>query len=86
MLDATRRMGLAIRITDLPRWMAVPSTLTAYLDGGTYTYSKRRWAIQMALTRPESIGAGLAWNQAPAGLAWNQTAPLTWAITSSLTA
>lgn len=86
MLDATRRMGLAIRITDLPRWMAVPSTLTAYLDGGTYTYSKRRWAIQMALTRPESIGAGLAWNQAPAGLAWNQAAPLTWAITSSLTA
>lgn len=86
MLDATRRMGLAIRITDLPRWMAVPSTLTAYLDGGTYTYSRKRWSIQMALTRPEAIGAGLAWNQTPAGLAWNQTAPLTWAITSSLTA
>lgn len=86
MLDATRRMGLAIRITDLPRWMAVPSTLTAYLDGGTYTYSRKRWSIQMALTRPEAIGAGLAWNQTPTGLAWNQTAPLTWAITSSLTA
>lgn len=86
MLDATRRMGLAIRITDLPRWMAVPSTLTAYLDGGTYTYSKKRWSIQMALTRPEAIGTGLAWNQTPPGLAWNQTPPLTWAITSSLTA
>ena len=86
MLDATRRMGLAIRITDLPRWMAVPSTLTAYLDGGTYTYSRKRWSIQMALTRPEALGAGLSWNQTPAGLSWNQTAPLTWAITSSLTA
>lgn len=86
MLDATRRMGLAIRITDLPRWMAVPSTLTAYLDGGTYTYSKRRWSIQMALTRPEAIGAGLAWNQTPPGLSWNKSAPLTWAITSSLSA
>lgn len=86
MLDATRRMGLPIRLTDLPRWMAVPSALTAYLDGATYTYKKGRWTMNLCLTRSETTGQGLTWQQLPAALKWNQTAPLTWAITSSLTA
>lgn len=86
MLDATRRMGLPIRITDLPRWMAVPASLTAYLDGATYTYKKGRWTMNLCLTRSETTGQGLTWQQLPAALKWNQTAPLTWAITSSLTA
>lgn len=86
MLDATRRMGLPIRLTDLPKWMAVPSALTAYLDGGTYTFKNGRWLLQLGLTRTETTGQGLTWQQLPAALKWNQSQPLTWAITSSLTA
>lgn len=86
MLDATRRMGLPIRLTNLPRWMAVPASLTAYLDGATYTYKKGRWVMNLCLTRSETTGQGLTWQQVPAALKWNQSQPLTWAITSSLTA
>lgn len=86
MLDATRRMGLPIRLTELPRWMATPSTLTAYLDGGTYTFKNGRWILQLGLTRSETTGQGLTWQQLPAPLKWNQSHPLTWALTSSLTA
>ena len=86
MLDATRRMGLPIRLTELPRWMAVPSSLTAYLDGGTYTFKNGRWILQLGLTRSETTGQGLTWQQLPAPLKWNQSHPLTWALTSSLTA
>lgn len=86
MLDATRRMGLPIRLTELPRWMAVPAALTAYLDGATYTYKKGRWVMNLCLTRSETTGQGLTWQQLPAALKWNQSQPLTWAITSSLTA
>lgn len=84
LLDATRRLGLMLSITDLPEWY--PSrTMTTFIDGGRYTYEKQRWSLELNATTTAATGRGLTWNQLPPGLTWNQTSPLTWAHTSSLT-
>lgn len=84
LLDATRRLGLMLSITDLPAWY--PSrTMTTFIDGGRYTYEKQRWSLELNATTTAATGRGLTWNQLPPGLTWNQTSPLTWARTSSLT-
>ena len=85
LLDSTRRMGANIRLTDLPPWFPAAPSLNAYLDGGTYTYTRGRWILTLTLTNNYSAaGSGLRWNQLPPDLSWNTTNTLTWAQTSSL--
>jgi hypothetical protein len=84
LLDATRRLGLMLSITELPEWYPA-RTITAFIDGGRYTYEKQRWRLELNTTTTAATGRGLTWNQLPPGLTWNQTLPLTWAHTSSLT-
>ena len=84
LLDATRRLGLMLSVTDLPEWYPA-RTITTFIDGGRYTYEKQRWSLELNATTTVATGRGLTWNQLPPGLTWNQTLPLTWAHTSSLT-
>ena len=84
LLDATRRLGLMLSLTDLPDWYPA-RTITTFIDGGRYTYEKQRWSLELNATTTAATGRGLTWNQLPPGLTWNHTQPLSWAHTSSLT-
>jgi hypothetical protein len=85
-LDATRRMGAPIRLTDLPPWIPGAPTRTAYLDGGSLelTATKPRWVISMNLTTATTEGAGLTWAETPTALTWQRTGAITWAHTASI--
>gem|GEM_PF-6727879 len=84
LLDATRRLGLMLSLTDLPDWYPARA-ITTFIDGGRYTYEKQRWSLELNATTTAATGRGLTWNQLPPGLTWNHTQPLSWAHTSSLT-
>ena len=84
LLDATRRLGLMLSLTDLPDWYPA-RTITTFIDGGRYTYEKQRWSLELNATTTAATGRGLTWNQLPPGLTWDHTQPLSWAHTSSLT-
>ena len=85
LLDATRRMGLPITITDLAQWVPGSPTLTAYVDGGTLTYKAGRWVIDLTLTRTDAIGRSITWGQSPPALTWTRTTALTWREVATIT-
>ncbi|WP_172193134.1 hypothetical protein [Actinomyces faecalis] len=87
LLDATRRMGAPVRVTDLPAWIPGAPTLTAYVDGGTLTWTQERprWVAEMTLTTATTDGAGMTWTDTPTSLTWDRTGHITWAHTASIT-
>lgn len=84
LLDATRRIGAPIMLTDLPEWMPEAPYMPAYLEGGTYTYQDGAWTLDLTLTRPTKAGDAITWGQAPPTLTWEATT-LTWAVIGTLT-
>ena len=83
LLDATRRLGLMLSVSDLPAWY--PSrTMTTYIDGGRYTYENQRWKLELNASTTAATGRGLTWNQLPP-VTWNTSRPLTWALAARLT-
>lgn len=88
LLDATRRMGAPVRVTDLPPWIPGAPTLTAYVDGGTLTWDadRPRWIADMTLTTATTEGAGMTWADCPPALTWSRGGAITWAHTASIAA
>ena len=83
LLDATRRLGLILSITDLPAWYPA-RTMTTYIDGGRYTYENQRWKLELNASTTAATGRGLTWNQLPPAT-WKTSRPLTWALAARLT-
>lgn len=83
LLDATRRLGLMLSVTDLPAWYPT-STMTTYIDGGRYTYENQRWKLELNASTTAATGRGLTWNQLPP-VTWKTSRPLTWALSARIT-
>lgn len=86
LLDATRRMGAPVRITDLPDWLPGAPIKTAYVDGGTITWDEKRprWVLDLTLTSATTDGDGLTWTDIPTALTWQRAGEITWAHTSAI--
>jgi hypothetical protein len=69
MLDMSARVGLLVTVTDVPAWIPLGPDLSAYLEGGTYTYEDGRWILETGLAPSSMSGASATW--AELGPAWS---------------
>lgn len=79
LLDGTSRIGLPIRIVDLPAWAPV-TDLPVYTEGATLTYALGRWIVEATLSSATGQGASATWADLDPGWAWADLDPaITWA-------
>lgn len=79
LLDGTARIGLPLRVIDLPDWAPVPE-LPVYTEGATLTYELGRWIVEATLSSATGQGRSVTWAQLPPGWTWAEFDPaITWA-------
>lgn len=78
LLDATRRMGALVRLTDLPEWLQLGAAAYAYLDGGTYQYAGARWTLALNLTSANGEAAAITWEDLAPAWRWQDFNAITW--------
>lgn len=74
LLDGTGRIGLAIRLTNLPEWSPT-SALGLYVEGGTYAFLDGSWVLDLTLSRATAQGASGSWSQLDPAWRWVDMAP-----------
>lgn len=84
-LDAGSRIGMPIVITSCDEWIPGGPNIPVYLDGGTYTYTKGAWVLDLQLTRAAVAGDSIAWAQTPTPATWERMSRITWADLSAVT-
>ena len=84
-VDATRRLGLPLMLTDVDDWVPGAPRIPVYLDNGTYHYRGGRWVLDLTLTRAAVPAAALTWQDLPPAITWPRFSALTWADLSSVT-
>ena len=88
-LDATRRIGLPITLTELPAWSPISPTPTLYqyLEGGRFVYDLGAWTLELLTVDTASVGrADIPWNALPADWSWNEFDPdIAWADLAGVT-
>lgn len=72
LLDGTRRIGCALAIQDMPQWSPSGDLLTAYVEGGTYTYADGRWQLSLNVSPMGTTGQSIKWNQVTPSYQWKQ--------------
>lgn len=77
-LDATRRVGLPLILTDLPEWIPGAPAIPVYLDGGHYTHNGKAWILDLTTIKAAYPAASIQWGQAPPPLTWTRGSALTW--------
>lgn len=79
LLDGTSRIGMPVRISDLPAWSPIGPTVPVYLEGGTYSHVDGAWTLELTVSRASASTGGAAWNELPAEWAWDEFDPdLSW--------
>lgn len=79
LLDGTARIGLPIRVVDLPEWAPV-SDLPVYTEGAGLTYERGRWIVEATLSSASGQGKSLAWDDLDPTWTWSDFDPaITWA-------
>lgn len=66
LLDGTARIGLPIRLTDLPEWSPAGSTLPVYLEGGDYAFEDGAWTLALTVSRAAALGTSTSWEDVAA--------------------
>ena len=80
LLDGTSRIGLPVRVTDLPPWSPAGSVLPVYLEGGTYHYDDGRWVLDLNVSSARGQGQSVTWAELDPTWRWVDVDPaLTWA-------
>jgi hypothetical protein len=80
LLDGTQRIGCPLTITDLPAWVPEAPALSAYVDGGEYTFTGGRWLLALNITSAAAGGASIQWRAAASSWRWRDFDPsVTWA-------
>ena len=74
LLSGTARLGLALRLTDLPAW-APPGGTGVFLEGGEYTFDGGAWDLDLTVSRAANQGYSLKWSEFPSAWAWSQWSP-----------
>ena len=74
LLDGTGRIGLAIRLTNLPSWSPT-SSLGLYVEGGTYSFIDGEWLLELVMSRASAQGASGSWAELDPSWRWVDMAP-----------
>jgi hypothetical protein len=78
LLDGTRRIGLPLRVEDLPYWAPVEA-LTVYVEGGSLEFVAGRWVVAATLSRAAGQGTSITWGQLDPTWTWADLDPaITW--------
>jgi hypothetical protein len=79
-LDGTSRIGLPVRVTDMPDWSPAGAALSTYLEGGTYHYDDGRWVLDLNVSSARGQGQSVTWAELDPTWRWIDVDPaLTWA-------
>lgn len=79
LLDGTRRIGLPVVISDLPPWAPVPDDLALYIEGGTLSYDRGSWTIDLVGSPSGSAGRSAPWRAVSPEWEWDEVAAsLSW--------
>lgn len=70
LLDGTSRIGLPIRLVDLPVWAPTAPTVGVYLEGGDYEFVGGTWSLSLTVSNAIAVGESLPWVGVPAAWAW----------------
>lgn len=70
LLDGTSRIGLPIRLVDLPVWAPTAPTVGVYLEGGEYLFANGAWTLSLTVSSAVSVGESAPWNEIPAAWRW----------------
>jgi hypothetical protein len=86
LLDGTTRVGLAMTVIDLPPWL--PATIAGvYVEGGTYTYERGYWRLELGISPGTSGGQSATWDQLDPAWTWEQFDPaISWVDLQGVTA
>ena len=79
LLDGTSRIGLPVRVTDLPPWSPAGPELPVYLEGGRYQFDDGRWVLDLDVSSARGQGQSVTWAELDPTWTWDQVDPeLTW--------
>ena len=79
LLDGTSRIGLPVRVTDLPPWSPAGAELPVYLEGGQYHYEDGRWVLDLSVSSARGQGQSVTWAETDPTWRWVDVDPaLTW--------
>ena len=79
MLDGTSRIGLPVRVTDLPPWSPTGPVLPLYLEGGKYAFDDGRWVLDLNVSSARGQGESVTWDETDPTWRWVDVDPaLTW--------
>jgi hypothetical protein len=79
LLDGTSRIGLPIRVVDLPAWAPVPD-LAVYVEGASLDFEAGRWIVAATLSRAAGQGRSVTWADLDPTWTWSDFDPgITWA-------
>jgi hypothetical protein len=70
LLDGTSRIGLPIRLVDMPTWSPVAPTVGVYLEGGEYLFAGGAWSLSLTVSNAVAVGESLPWNGVPPAWRW----------------
>lgn len=70
LLDGTRRIGQALRITDLPEWSPIAAPAPLYLEGGSYVFDNGRWVLSLNVSTPTGADNSAVWNDLDPAWRW----------------
>jgi hypothetical protein len=70
LLDGTARIGLPIRLIDLPVWAPTAPTVGVYLEGGDYEYIDGTWSLSLTVSSAVAVGESLPWADVPSAWRW----------------
>lgn len=76
LLDGTRRIGLPVRITDLPWWSPGGGSNPGYVEGGTYQFNDGLWSCDLSVSSARGQGATpMSWADSLPAWRWVDYAP-----------
>ena len=79
LLDGTSRIGLPVRVTDLPPWPSAGAELPVYLEGGHYVYADGRWVLDLNVSSARGQGQSVTWDETDPAWRWVDVDPqLSW--------
>jgi len=61
LLDGTTRIGLPLRLTDMPEWTPAGSLVPVYLEGGDYTFDDGAWTLALTASQATAQGGSVPW-------------------------
>ena len=80
LLDGTSRIGLPVRVTELPDWSPAGTELPVYVEGGRYRYDDGRWVLDLNVSSARGQGQSVTWAETDPTWRWVDVDPaLTWA-------